>query len=136
MADPLVSVIMPAFNCQPFIAQALSSVCSDPAHLEVVVVDDGSTDETATVVMGFGDPRVRLIQQSNQGLSAATNTGVRAARGKYIKLVDADDDSCRYCRGLQNRLLPAAGATLFRTRPPFSPKRNMCSVILRIRWTG
>ncbi|MFN9223338.1 MAG: glycosyltransferase family 2 protein [Planctomyces sp.] len=91
MADPLVSVIMPAFNCQPFIAQALSSVCCDPGDLEVVVVDDGSTDETATVVMGFGDPRVRLIRQSNQGHSAATNAGVRAARGKYIKLVDADD---------------------------------------------
>lgn len=91
MADPLISVIMPAFNCQHFIHQALSSVCCDIDGLEVVVVDDGSTDGTADAVQCFTDDRIRLIRQSNQGHSEATNVGVQSSRGHFIKLVDADD---------------------------------------------
>lgn len=92
MTRPTVSIVVPAYNCQGVIEQTLRSVCmQDMEDSEVVVVDDGSTDATAEVVRRFGDKRIRLIQQLNQGHSAATNAGVHASVGTYIKLVDADD---------------------------------------------
>lgn len=92
MESPKISVVVPAYNCSKFIKQTLDSVlCQSLRDLEVIVVDDGSTDGTADVVKAYGDLRIRLIQQANQGHSSATNTGVKAARGKFIKLVDADD---------------------------------------------
>jgi glycosyltransferase involved in cell wall biosynthesis len=92
MTLPLISVVIPAFNCQWCIEESLRSVCSQSIeNIEVLVVDDGSTDGTADVVRSFGDGRIRLIQQANQGHSGATNTGAKAATGEFIKLVDADD---------------------------------------------
>lgn len=88
----LVSVIMPAYNAAPWIAEAVGSVLAQTwRELELIVVDDGSKDATAEVVAGIGDPRVRLIRQENRGQSAALNLGVANARGDFIKFVDADD---------------------------------------------
>ncbi|MFM7919626.1 MAG: glycosyltransferase family 2 protein, partial [Planctomycetaceae bacterium] len=85
-------MILPTYNRAYCLPRAIDSVLAQSHQdFEIVLVDDGSTDNTATVVMGFGDPRVRLIRQSNQGHSAATNAGVRASCGSYIKLLDADD---------------------------------------------
>jgi glycosyltransferase involved in cell wall biosynthesis len=91
--DPKVSVVIPAYNVEPWIAAAIESVlnqtCSD---LEVIVVDDGSTDSTPQIVGAFNEPRVRLVAQSNQGPTSARNTGFDEARGEYIALLDADDE--------------------------------------------
>jgi hypothetical protein len=92
MREPLVSVVIPAYNCRWCIADCLKSVCTQSVrNLEIIVVDDGSTDDTAKVVKAFADPRICLIKQSNKGHSSATNTGVSSASGEFIKLVDADD---------------------------------------------
>ena len=89
--DPLVSVIMPAFNGEAFIAEAIdSALAQDYPHLEVIVIDDGSTDGTCDIVRSYGD-RVRLLEQKNQGAAAARNLGIEQARGHYIAFLDADD---------------------------------------------
>jgi glycosyltransferase involved in cell wall biosynthesis len=89
--DYFVSIIIPNYNHARYISDAIQSVLrQDYGHYEVIVVDDGSTDNSREVVAQFGD-RVRYIWQENQGLSAARNTGIRAARGDLIGLLDADD---------------------------------------------
>jgi glycosyltransferase involved in cell wall biosynthesis len=90
----LVSVIIPAFNAAEKIGQTLESVLAQTyPKIEVIVVDDGSSDATSTVVTDFAvrDDRIQLVQQSNAGAGAARNTAIRAARGKYIAPLDADD---------------------------------------------
>ena len=89
--SPLVSVVIPVYNASRWIAETLDSVLAqDFTDLEVIVVDDGSTDDTAAVVTGFGD-RVSCIRKPNGGQPSARNVGIRAARGEYIAFVDADD---------------------------------------------
>ena len=91
MATPSVSVIIPAYNAETFLAEAIDSVLSqghDP--LEVIVVDDGSTDRTAGVASGYG-PQVRLLQQPNGGIGSARNAGIDAATGDLLAFLDADD---------------------------------------------
>jgi len=90
-----VSVVIPARNAAAFISGAINSALAQTlSDLEVVVVDDGSADATAAIVQGFmgADARVRLIRHgSPRGVSAARNTGLRAATGAWIALLDADD---------------------------------------------
>ncbi len=89
---PILSVVIPAYNVEQFIRPAIDSVLSQSfKDLEVIVVNDGSTDSTARRVAQVDDPRVRMISKPNGGLSAARNTGIRAAKGKYIALLDGDD---------------------------------------------
>ena len=88
---PLVSVVIPAWNAQWCVGRAIRSVLDqDIADLEIIVVDDGSNDDTAGVAAAFGAP-VRLIRQDNGGMSHARNTGIHAARGRYLAFLDADD---------------------------------------------
>jgi len=90
---PAVSVVIPLYNKAPYIARALNSVLAQTFQdLEVIVVDDGSTDDGAMVVKGFKDPKIRLIQQKNQGVSAARNRGIEAAQTELIAFLDADDE--------------------------------------------
>lgn len=86
-----VSVIIPAYNAEQFIAETINSALSQtsPAY-EIIVIDDGSTDNTAKIVSKFKAP-VNLIQQPNKGVSAARNTGIRNATGDFIAFLDADD---------------------------------------------
>ncbi len=86
-----ISVVIPNYNYQQYVGEALDSVLAQsfPAH-EIIVVDDGSTDDSVRVVSSYGD-KVRLIEQQNQHLSAARNTGIRAAAGNWIALLDSDD---------------------------------------------
>ena len=90
MADALVSVVIPAFNSAGWIAETLASILAQEyANLEIIVVDDGSADETTQVVARF--ERVKLIRKANGGPGSARNMGIRAAHGEYIALVDGDD---------------------------------------------
>jgi succinoglycan biosynthesis protein ExoO len=85
------SVVIPAYNAAPFIARALASaLAEDP--LEVVVVDDCSTDDTRAAVTAYADPRIRLLStETNSGPAGARNVGLAAARGDWIAVLDADD---------------------------------------------
>lgn len=94
MDNIFFSVIVPAFCAEKTMGECLESVLNTAdAPLEVVVVDDGSTDTTADIVKGYigMDARVRLIQKENGGLSSARNAGMKAAKGQYLVFVDSDD---------------------------------------------
>jgi len=92
VTDVGVSVVIPAFNAERWLKATVESVLSqDYENLELIVVNDGSTDSTQEVAERISDPRSRCIQQTNRGLSAARNTGIRAASGSYVALLDADD---------------------------------------------
>lgn len=89
-----VTVIIPAFNAEATITETLQSVSSQTyKQLEIIVVDDGSTDRTADLIRAHGrqDPRLRLLQQRNRGVAVARNAGLMIARGEYIACIDADD---------------------------------------------
>jgi glycosyltransferase involved in cell wall biosynthesis len=91
MSPPLVSVIVPAYNAQRSLARTLTSVVSqDYSPVEVIVVNDGSTDLTATVAAQFDE--IRYLEQENAGPSAARNLGVDEANGEFVAFVDADDE--------------------------------------------
>lgn len=90
--SPMLSVVIPAYNIAPFIRNAVRSALGQTLReLEVIVVDDGSTDATAAEVASIADPRLRLIRKPNGGLASARNAGIRAARGRYVGLLDGDD---------------------------------------------
>ncbi len=92
--QPLVSVILPVYNGGRFISSCLTSVLSQSwRHLEVIVVDDGSTDNTSSIVNTFAelDSRVRLLQQPNGGVAKARNRAIGEATGEFIAPIDADD---------------------------------------------
>ena len=92
MQEVKVSVIMPAYNSEVYIRESIDSVLAQSfTDFELIVVDDGSTDATASIVESYADNRIRLIRQANQGVSAARNTGIEAARGEFITFLDSDD---------------------------------------------
>ncbi|GIV76498.1 MAG: hypothetical protein KatS3mg050_0892 [Litorilinea sp.] len=89
---PTVSVIIPAYNQARYLGAAIRSVLEQSHQdFELIVVDDGSTDETASVCGQFDDARIRYLYQDNAGLSAARNTGLHCCQGAYITFLDADD---------------------------------------------
>ncbi|MEC4802976.1 MAG: glycosyltransferase family A protein [Jaaginema sp. PMC 1079.18] len=91
---PLVSVIIPAYNAALFIERTLISVLTQTyQNLEIIVVDDGSQDETVAVIEQYAkqDDRILLLQQENAGVAAARNFGIRASQGEFIAPIDADD---------------------------------------------
>ena len=101
---PKISVIIPAYNSQQYIRASLESVLEQTySDYEVIVVDDGSTDDTKGAVLAVDGP-VQYIYQSNGGPSAARNTGIGAARGELICFLDADDswtpEKLRYSGGV------------------------------------
>ncbi|MFO7997100.1 MAG: glycosyltransferase [Dehalococcoidia bacterium] len=94
LARPIVSIVMPASNASGSIADAIASIQSQSViDWELLVVDDGSTDDTRKIVQGLAetDPRIRLLQCKGKGVSDARNTGLDEARGEFITFLDADD---------------------------------------------
>ena len=109
-ANPLVSVVIPAFNRERVIGKAIKSVLAQTFQdFEVIVVDDGSRDETAknAIKLACSEPRVRILRsETNQGAQAARNAGARAARGQWLSFLDSDDEWLP--RSLEMRLRIAA----------------------------
>ncbi len=89
---PLVSVVIPAYNGSRFISQTLTSVLRQTwFNLEIIVVDDGSTDDTVTRIRSFSDARIKLVETRNQGATGARNLGFRNSTGDWIQFLDHDD---------------------------------------------
>jgi heptose III glucuronosyltransferase len=92
--QPQLSLVVPVYNVAPYLPRCLESLAAlNPQPDEIIVVDDGSTDDCPAILAGFAPrlPQMRVIRQENGGLSAARNTGLDAARGKYLAFVDSDD---------------------------------------------
>ena len=102
-ASPKVSVVIPARNAAAYIGEAIASVLAQGDVSEIIIIDDGSTDDTIAVVRSIRDPRLRLIANDASGVSAARNLGARSASGDWLIFLDADD-----------RLRPGAATTLLR----------------------
>ena len=94
MEELLVSVVIPVFNRAHTLHRAIDSVrMQDVTDWELIVVDDGSTDGSTDIPVSYGDARIRLIRHdTNRGAAAARNTGVQAARGRYVAFLDSDDE--------------------------------------------
>ncbi len=92
MGAPLISVVIPAYNHERFVGEAIESVLNQSfSDLELIVVDDGSTDRTAEVVKGYGDPRLHYYFQENQDAFNTINRGLSLAKGQYISILNSDD---------------------------------------------
>lgn len=90
--NPKVTVLMPAYNAAKYIGEAIASVLKQTfTDFELLIINDGSTDETANIVRSFDDPRIVLVTQNNKGVAAALNLGLTYARAPYIARFDADD---------------------------------------------
>jgi glycosyltransferase involved in cell wall biosynthesis len=119
ISRPLVSVVIPCYNQGRFLPDAIRSALSRDFPVEIVVVDDGSTDDTAAVAAAFAG--VRLVRQPNRGLSAARNRGLAESTGGFVIFLDADD-----------RLLPGAidtGARALLTHPECAMAYGRCVMI-------
>jgi len=89
--EPAISVIIPTFDRAAYLGESINSILAQEGpSFEVIVVDDGSTDETPSVLASYGS-NVRVVQQPNSGIAAARNAGVRAARGDFVAFHDSDD---------------------------------------------
>lgn len=108
MSIPRVSVVLSVYNDAAFVGEAVRSILAQAfTGFELIVIDDGSTDGSASIVESFADPRIRLFRQPNAGLAASLNRGIAEARGAYIARHDSDDISEPERFGRQVELLDA-----------------------------
>src|SRR5262245_59961185 len=122
MPSPLISVVVPVLDGEPYLAEALDSILAqDHRPLEVIVVDDGSKDLSAEVAESYGDP-VRVLRQAKQGPADARNRGIEAAGGDYLSFLDADD---RYRPGKLSTQLTALEA---------DPDADICQCVAENFW--
>ena len=93
-AEPLISVIIPIYNTQEFLPRCLDSILNQSyANMEIILVNDGSTDDSVSICERYAakDTRIQMISQPNQGIIVATKIGIRLCRGEYVMFVDSDD---------------------------------------------
>ncbi len=93
--NPLISVVVPIYNAEKYLPNCLDSIINQTyQNLEIILVDDGSTDNSCQIAKSYAkkDSRIKLIHQKNQGLSSARNTGIAKSTGKYITFIDSDDE--------------------------------------------
>ena len=89
------SIVMPAYNTEKYIGEAITSVFNQTvSDWELIVIDDGSTDNTAEVARQFSDPRIKIFSQNNSGISASRNKGIEVSGGRFIIFFDSDDRLC------------------------------------------
>lgn len=95
MSDPFVTVFMPVYNSGKYLVEAIESILRQTyRNLELLIVDDGSTDHSIEIIETFADPRIRLIKNDqNRGIPFTRNVGLKEARGKYLAIMDSDDIS-------------------------------------------
>ncbi len=92
--NPVVTVLMPVYNAERYIAQAVRSILGQSLqNFELLIIDDGSTDKTRDILNGFNDARIKVIHRERRGVAAALRLGVEMASGQYIARMDADDES-------------------------------------------
>ena len=92
MKTPAISVVMPIYNVEDYVAEAVQSVLDQSFDdFELICVDDGGPDRSMQIVREFSDPRIRIVCQPNRGLAGARNTGIAHARGELVALLDSDD---------------------------------------------
>lgn len=130
MSSPLVSVVIPTYNRAALVCEAVDSVLQQTySNIEIIVIDDGSTDDTAAAIQRYGD-RVRYSRRPNAGVNAARNLGIKQARGEFLALLDSDDLWAPYKIELQVRLLQSfqdvpftfSNFNIFKgARPDFDP---------------
>src|SRR5688572_21507514 len=87
-----VTVLMPVYNAEKYVRDAISSILNQTfTDFELLIVNDGSTDDTGRIISSFNDPRITLVEQPNMGVAAALNKGLEYAKAEYIARFDADD---------------------------------------------
>src|SRR4051794_13726774 len=92
MSNVKISVLMPAYNVANFIGEAIRSILNQSfKDFEFIIINDGSTDETESIIQSFSDSRIILVTQENKGVAAALNSGLSIAKSNYIARFDADD---------------------------------------------
>ncbi|RFU41955.1 CDP-glycerol:glycerophosphate glycerophosphotransferase [Actinomadura logoneensis] len=112
---PKISIVVPFYDVEDYLEECLVSLARQTLDdIEVVMVDDGSPDNCAVIAKAFAarDPRFRLVQQENQGLGPARDTGVRHATGEYLAFVDSDDVVARYAYELMTQSLDRTGSDM------------------------
>ncbi|MCM1237141.1 MAG: glycosyltransferase [Ruminococcus flavefaciens] len=116
---PYISIIIPVYNVEKYIRECLDSIIRQTmTQIEIIVVNDGSTDDTRSIVEEYKDERLRLINTSNHGVAHARNVGMEYVQGKYIMFQDGDDvldeNACRvmYDFAEENKLDVVKGGTL------------------------
>jgi hypothetical protein len=138
---PLVSILIPAYNAEEYIADTLESAIAQTwPHQEIIVVDDGSTDRTLTIARQFESRGVSIVTQTNQGAAAARNKALSVSRGDYIQWLDADDllapdkvarqlESSDLSRSPRTLLSSAWGRFMYRQdRAEFTPTALWCDL--------
>lgn len=129
-SQPLISVIVPVYNVENCIKKCLDSILNQTfTNLDIVIIDDGSTDESFTILQEYSkyDQRIRLFHQKNQGISTTRNNGVKYSRGEYLTFVDSDDYvSEDYVEFLYNLI----------KKTNFRVKMALCSLVNVYSYTG
>lgn len=93
-SSPLISIIVPVYNVEPYVSKCLESILRQTyQNIEIIIIDDGSTDGGSDICDAYAhkDKRIKVIHQSNEGVSGARNVGLRIAKGEFIGFVDSDD---------------------------------------------